>query len=305
MDLVAPGSSLMRDSRDVKISPSSEGEIAVIGVPWDWNVTGPPGSRLAPRAIREKLYGFSRYSPTFKSSLESRLVDLGDIKVAARDWELTRTRITSVARRSYKTYKFSLFLGGDHSITEPLVEALIEEYGEVGILMFDAHYDLRSVDEGSTSGDWLWRLSNKFSGRVKAAIIGIADYANPYYLQERAETLGYFIVDRMSLYSDLREALNAVDKLAEMNMKAYYITIDIDHLDQAYAPGTGAPTPIGMRPEETIEILMYAAKRIKPKAVDIVEVNPLLDVNNATSKLAAKLALLLIHSLQTKSNGEE
>ncbi len=297
MELVAPGSGLMRDSRDEKIKPVGKGDIAVVGVPWDWNVTGPPGSRLAPRSIREKLYSFSRYSPLLNSNLDSAIVDLGDVRIAPRDWSVTRLRILSVAKNAYERYKLTLFIGGDHSITEPLVEALIGEDNKVGILMLDAHYDLRSVDEGATSGDWLWKLSEKFKDRIYATIIGIADYANPIYLQKRAEKLGYTVIDRMTLWRSPEKGLEAVDKLVEASMDYYYITIDIDHLDQAYAPGTGAPTPIGMRPEESLEIINYAAQRIKPKGMDIVEVNPLLDINNLTSKLAAKLALIAIHSL--------
>jgi agmatinase len=187
-----------------------------------------------------------------------------------------------------------VFLGGDHSITRWTVEPLAEN--SLGLLVLDAHYDMRSVEEGLTSGSWLWDLWVAHKGRVKAVIVGVGDFNNPEYLAMRAREAGFKVVPRLKLLESLQYALEAVDWLSEQGLENFYINIDVDHLDISHAPGVNSPTPLGMTPWESIRILEYAARKLKPRGVDVVEVTPQHDVAEVTVATAAKLLLYTIHN---------
>jgi agmatinase len=288
--LERPGYRLLRDPRDERISPVAGGVVALVGVPWDWSVTGRPGSREAPSSIRRELYGLTGHAPGTGLDLRCPITDLGDIAVAPGDHRVTGDRVRRVAERVFSEYRLAVFLGGDHSITLNLASGLLSVAGSIGILVMDAHYDLRSVGEGFTSGSWLWDLYTRHRGGVAcAAVIGVSDYRNPAYLAERARELGVRVVTRRAVERGVEEALEAVDVLAGCGAEAYYLSIDMDHLDQAHAPGVNSPTALGMDPRDSVEILIYAADRLRPRGVDVVEVVPLVDQGNATSRLAAEM----------------
>lgn len=290
--LQPPGSRLLRDSMDVRITASSVGEVVLVGVPWDWSTAGRPGARFAPSRLREWIYRFTRHAPSYVD-FKCSVVDLGDVRVAPGDVGVTSRRVREAARLAYSRGKLAVFLGGDHSITRWTVEPLLEE-GNLGIVVLDAHYDMRSVEEGLTSGSWLWELTLAYKGRVKAVIIGVSDYGNPEYLALRAREAGYKVVPRLKLLQDINEALEAVDWLEAQGFSNYYVSIDVDHLDISYAPGVNSPTPLGMTPWETTRILEYTARKLRPRGVDVVEVTPDLDVANITVATTAKL---LVHTV--------
>ncbi len=288
--LEKPGSMLLRDPRDERISPSSEGVVALVGVPWDWSVTGRPGSREAPSSIRREFYRLSRHAPGVGLDIGCSISDLGDIAVAPGDHGVTHARIRRAAEIVFSKYQLAVFLGGDHSITFSLASGLAGVVDSLGLLVMDAHYDLRSVSEGLTSGSWLWDLYSERGDRIAcAAVVGVSDYRNPGYLAERARSLGVRVVTRRAVSGGLERALEAVDDLASCRARAYYLSIDMDHIDQAHAPGVNSPTALGMDPRDSLEIILYASSKLEPRGVDVVEVVPLADQGGATSRLAAEL----------------
>lgn len=287
-----PGSRLLRDPMDVRIRPSTRGEVVIVGIPWDWSTSGRPGARFAPARLREWLYRMTRHSPGV-FDFKCEILDLGDVRVAPGDLGLTAKRVVEAATIAYSTGKLSVFLGGDHSITRWTVEPLASK--GLGILVLDAHYDMRSVEEGLTSGSWLWDLTLAHKNAIKVAIIGVSDYANPEYLAVRAKEAGYKVIPRLKLLDNIGEALEAIDWLESSGLENYYVSIDVDHLDISYAPGVNSPTPLGMTPWETLRILEYASKKLKPRGVDIVEVTPDLDVASTTVAVTAKILLYTIN----------
>jgi Arginase/agmatinase/formimionoglutamate hydrolase, arginase family len=291
--LQPPGSRLLRDPWDVRIKPSTKGEVVIVGVPWDWSTSGRPGARFAPSKLREWIYRFTGHAP---SSIDFKygIADLGDVRVAPGDIHVTSRRIVEAARIAYTQGRVAVFLGGDHSITRWTVEPIVE--GGLGILVLDAHYDMRSVEEGLTSGSWLWDLWTAHKGKVKAATIGVSDYSNPEYLAIRAREAGFRITPRLKILENPQEALEAVDWLAEQGLENFYISVDADHLDISNAPGVNSPTPLGMTPWESLRILDYAARKLKPRGVDVVEITPQLDVADITVATLAKLLMYTIHS---------
>ncbi len=290
-----PGASLLRDPRDERIRGLPESpDHALVGVPWDWSVSGRPGARMAPGLIRRYFYSLATYSPSY-GRLPYRPRDLGDVAVAPGLYGETARRVREAASMVFRGYRHGFFLGGDHSITEWIVEGLAGNAGRIGILLLDAHYDMRSVEGGVTSGSWLWNLSEKLGARLAVAIIGVGDYANPPYLHERASSAGYHVVSAGEAMGDPLQAVEAIDWLEDQGADAYYISLDMDVVDQAYAPGVNSPNPLGLTPWDVVFILDEAIPRLCPRGVDIVEVSPPYDRGDATSRLAAVLLAKMVH----------
>ncbi len=293
--LSVPGAPLLRDPGDERIGGLEEcSRSAIIGIPWDWSVTGRPGPRLAPQRIRGYLYGLTPYSPVH-GSITCRPRDLGDVRVAPGLWSTTRARIASVSITLLEEYERVYLVGGDHSIAGPALEALAHVEDRVSLVMLDHHYDLRSTSEGLTSGSWLYEVLTRVPGRIEALIVGVGDYSNPSYLAERAMRLGVKVIPRHSLLQG--DGLDTVREALDSLEDPVYLSIDMDHLDQAYAPGVNSPGVMGMDPRETLLILEgLAGKRIR--MIDLVEVNPLVDVADSTSRLAAKVLAYLFNLLE-------
>lgn len=294
--LVPPGTRLLRDPEDPRMTPSREGWVPLLGIPWDWNITGRPGAREAPRALRAVLYSLTPHAPGLGSDAHFTFRDLGDVRVAPGDARLTSTRIIRASKLAYGMGAPAVFLGGDHSITRWTLEPLVDE-GSVGVIVLDAHYDMRSVSEGLTSGSWLWDLYTAHGDLVSALIIGVADYSNPPYLRERAQRAGFTIVHRLELLEKgVERALEAIDEFLEQDHRSLYISIDADHLSITAAPGVNAPTPLGMEPLETLRILLHTTGKAKPRGIDVVEAAPSLDPTGATIGTLARLLAYAVHN---------
>ncbi|MET1128104.1 MAG: arginase family protein, partial [Thermoproteota archaeon] len=116
------------------------------------------------------------------------------------------------------------------------------------------------------------------------------------YLGERAAKLGVHVVPAWRIAREGVEAAGeAVEHLLESGAEEYYISVDVDHVAEAWAPGVNAPSPLGLDPRESAAILLEASRRLRPRGIDVVEVSPPYDVGDATSRLAAALLLYAIY----------
>ncbi len=291
-DLFTPlGTPLLQDPRDLRLRDQDEtSDIALVGIPWDWKTAGDPGSRHAPRQIIQTMLSLPVYSPKL-GAIPRKPRLYGNINVWPGDWERTQSVIKEASKKLFDRHPFVLFIGGDHSVSGPILEALAEEKGGIGLLMLDAHYDLRSVEKGVTSGSWLWEVATKPWVNISATIIGIGEYSNPPYLHDRAERLGFKVISALEVHENISQALEAIDWLADQSQDAYYITLDMDHISEAFAPGVNSPSTFGLEPWQTALILDYAVKKLHPIGADIVEVVPVKDIAGRTVRLAAQFAM--------------
>jgi len=306
--LIQPGAPLIRDPNDrrvlSKLGSLENSSIILIGIPWDWNITGRPGPRFSPQTIRKYLYSLTTFHPRL-GDFDCGIFDAGNIRIAPGDWSISSKRITEVMRKMFGyNEKTTIILGGDHSITGAILRALLDT-GKVGLLFFDAHYDMRHLEEGYSSGTWLRELYEDYgTDKLNTALIGVLEYSNPPYLSQSARKYGVKVVTLDDiLRGGVEQALEAIDWLANKNLDYYYISVDIDHLDQAYAPGVNAPSPMGMSPRETLTILEYAIRHLHPKGVDFTEVSPLVDLNDITSRLTASLVTHTMHYICEGTKG--
>lgn len=275
-----PGSRLVMDPGDVRLGDlvdrggCGERGLCVVGIPWDWDTAGRPGARYAPSRIREHLYSLTPFG-------ETRLCDLGDVAIAPGDRVESWRRIVRAVEEASKICRGILVLGGDHSITSAVHPALARALGEpLGLLVFDAHLDLRRLSEGRSSGTYLKDLLENNRDLVSGvAVIGVRAHSNPGYMIGLAERLGigFFTSEEAS-----EDPEGVSEKALEILSRGrrIYVSFDSDSLDPGQCPGTNSPSPMGLSLREAIKILRMAGERLEVAGSDIVEYVPHLDLGD-------------------------
>jgi agmatinase len=253
----------------------------LVGLPMDYTVSFRPGTRFGPQQIRNISYGLELYSPYQDKSLaDLSYYDAGDVFLPFGNTLESLKRIGEVARDIFAQRKFPLFLGGEHLVTLPLVQACVKYYPDLVVFHFDAHTDLREVFEGE-------EMSHATVLRKVAKLLApksLYQFGIRSGVKEEFE----FAARETHLYLD--EVFPAIhEAVKEVAGKPVYLTLDIDVVDPAFAPGTGTPEPGGCTSREIMQAL-WAMKDLNVVGMDLVEVAPAYDPSERTTILAAKLA---------------
>lgn len=256
-------------------------DAVIIGAPMDFTVSFRSGSRFGPNAIREMSWVLESYSPyTDRDLSDMRIFDYGDLELAFGNPERSLSIIKNAAAEVFDDGKFPVFLGGEHLISLPVIEAAFEKYGsELVLLHFDAHADLREDYAGeSLSHATVIRQCSRF---VKPE--------NIYQFGIRSGTVDEFAWGRENTNFYPFEIIEPLEKaLPEIKDRPVYITLDIDVVDPAFAPGTGTPEPAGCSAADILRAVHLLAS-CDVKGFDLVEVMPGGDTAGITSALAAKI----------------
>jgi agmatinase len=249
------------------------GAFTLLGVPYDATASFRRGSRFAPEAIRWASDSIETYNPVLDRDLEAvPFVDGGDIRVDGMD---ARAMVALIRRHVGPAFPF--LLGGEHTITLGGVQALTARYHDLVVLQWDAHTDLRDEDRGQrlTHATVIRRI---VEGGCPVAQLGV-----------RAGTREEFDLARQrSLYLSRGVSLPP-HLLEELRARPLYLTVDIDVLDPAIAPGTGNPEPDGAAYPELLSALRSLTDH-RIVGMDLVEVSPPCDPGGATAVIAATLA---------------
>ena len=210
----------------------NESQVVIYGMPMDWTVSYRPGSRFGPARIREVSIGIEEYSPYLDRELdELNYFDAGDIPLPFGNAEKSLVLIEEFVDQVLADDKFPLGMGGEHLVTWPVIKAMYKKYPNLAIIHMDAHTDLREDYEGEP-------LSHSTPIRKAAGLIGpenIFSFGIRSGMKEEfewAKEVGLQIF-KFDVHKPLQEVL---PKLAG---RPVYVTIDIDVLDPAHAPGTG------------------------------------------------------------------
>lgn len=180
----------------------------------------------------------------------------------------------------------SILLGGDHSITGPAFKAFAENNKGAGIIVFDAHPDLMESVGPSSHEDWLRSLiTSGIVDKSRVIIIGLRNWDGQEKEFLELNKIRYF--NMKQIFNNKRVCDTVMENIREW--PSVYLSIDIDVIDPAFAPGTGYPEPAGMSSREFIYFLQRLKMVKNIGMIDLVEVNPSADINNLTSKLAGKL----------------
>jgi agmatinase len=251
-------------------------DVAVVGAPMDELATDRPGTRMGPRAIRAEsdatTGGHLEAGADWSEAL--RVVDYGDAPVIPADPAASHREIESIVSEVRRAGAIPLILGGDHSITEPCVRGCAA--GPLGLVHFDAHTDTASElwDVEVSHGTPMRRLVEQghVDGR-RYAQIGLRGYwpGEPEFAWQESKGITSFFMH------DVRRL--GIDTVVERTTQAVgddpvYLTVDIDALDPAFAPGTGTPEPGGMSVHELLSACRRIAAATQLVGADVVEVLP-------------------------------
>jgi len=278
-----------------------ENSIALLGYACDEGVKrnlGRVGAAAGPDAIRRQLGKMPNH-------LDStvKFLDIGNVACENGDMEAAQSMLEQKVSQLLAHNTFPIIIGGGHDIAYGHYNGIRKYIGTnetIGIINFDAHFDLRANDNGNNSGTPFFQIAKecKDNGSVfNYLCLGIRKDANDKILYETANDLGVDYIENNEF--SIERAKSIVRKLLEFIQKVdhIYVTIDLDGFSSAYAPGVSAPSPMGFRPKIVLETLETIIKSKKLIGMDIAEMNPKYDIDGHTAKLAASLIHYLIHSI--------
>lgn len=283
-----------------RLEDVSRADIAVVGVPFDSGVSYRPGARFGPAHVREASRLLRPYNAVqdVEPFASQQIADAGDI--AANPFNITEAveQIQSGASQLSADGKRLLTIGGDHTIALPLLRAVTERRGPVAVLHFDAHLDTWDTYFGApiTHGTPFRRASEEGLIDQEASLhVGIR---GPLYSREDLrddKRLGFAIIASHELESEgLAAAIQRM--LARLGNRPVYVSVDIDVLDPAHAPGTGTPEAGGMTSRELLAMIR-ALRPVNIVGADIVEVAPAYDHAQLTAVAASHVAYELLSAM--------
>jgi agmatinase len=283
-------------------------DIGILGVPFDSGVTYRPGARFGPIAIRNASRLLRAYHPgldvePFRSA---QVVDVGDISVTPFSISDAVAQIEAGARSVLAESAHFVALGGDHTIALPLLRVVRERVGPVAVVHFDAHLDTWDTYFGAdiTHGTPFRRAAEEGLLQLGRSIhVGTrGPLFTPQDLVDD-ESLGFSVVTSMDLESEHIDGVvrRIVDRVGDAPV---YISVDIDVLDPAAAPGTGTPEAGGLTSRELLGILRGMAD-LQVVAADVVEVAPAYDQAEITATAAAHVTYELLSILARNVRAHE
>lgn len=260
-----------------------ESEAVLYGMPMDWTVSYRPGSRFGPTRIREVSIGLEEYSPYLDRELEEvKYFDAGDIPLPFGNPQRSLNMIEEYIDQLLAADKFPLGMGGEHLVSWPVMKAMYKKYSDLAIIHMDAHTDLREEYEGEP-------LSHSTPIRKVAELIGPENVYSFGIRSGMKEEFQWAKENGMHISKfEVLEPLKEI--LPTLAGRPVYVTIDIDVLDPAHAPGTGTVDAGGITSKELLASIHAIAKSdLRIVGGDLVEVAPIYDPSEQTANTASKL----------------
>lgn len=285
----------------------STADVAILGIPYDGATSYRSGTRFGPRAIREQsllLWGYNNALGI--APFEAlRVIDYGDVDVVPVDVLATQRAIEADAGAIVNAGVRLVSLGGDHSVSLPLLRAHAAKYGPLALVHFDAHPDTWNAE----FGDFPYSHGTPFR---RAAEEGLIDKHAWMQIGIRGPTAGpEDYVDAQALGAHLvtldeireHQLATLIEKVHErVGRRPLYVTLDIDVVDPAFAPGTGTPEVGGLTSYEMLQ-LVRGLEGLDLVGADLVEVSPPFDPTHITAILAANLVFEML-SVMARSHPE-
>ncbi|QLH38441.1 MAG: agmatinase [Defluviicoccus sp.] len=264
-----------------------EAKLCVAGIPFDIGTTNRPGARFGPHAIRHasRMLLDGDHPQFWVDPATMPLADLGDFSIALGDIGESLQLIETQAQG----LRHLLALGGDHTITLPLLRALASRVGPVGLVHFDAHVDTWPDSFGQRYGHgspFFHAINEGLIDPRRSIQVGIR---SPVQRSVHDWTLqqGVSIVPAMAVHEDGPAAIAARIR-AVIGDGPAYLSFDIDAIDPAFAPGTGTPE-IGGLATWQVQAILRRLEKVRFVGMDVVEVAPAYDVAEVTALAAATI----------------
>ncbi|MBS3966780.1 MAG: agmatinase [Truepera sp.] len=280
------------------LSQEWQADVGLLGLPYDFAVGFRPGARFAPGALREAS-GRYALGPAGYFDLESEryrlsgvsLVDAGDVDPAQLEHQETFARITQAAQELRQRVRLPVFVGGDHSVSYPVLLAY-QEIGELHVVQFDAHLDFsdsRNATRYANSSPF--RRAAEALPDLHITTLGLRGLRTDPEAWQAAQERGHTLVTARRIRQDLEGVIALLPQ-----GQSVYLSFDIDALTPSLAPGTSSPEVDGLTYAEAIALLSATFKRNEVIGCDLTEVAPNLDPSGLTALVAARLlAEMLAH----------
>ncbi|RDY57879.1 formimidoylglutamase [Flagellimonas nanhaiensis] len=278
--------------------------IALLGYACDEGVSrnqGRPGAVNGPDAIKSSFAKMPNHLPG-----QVLLHDVGNITCDNGDMEAAQETLSDTVLTLLQKKQFPIVLGGGHDVAYGHYHG-IERYLDtkkeaqtIGIINFDAHFDLRKNTEQNNSGTPFYQIAMECQEEhidFNYLCLGIRKDANDRVLFQTARDLDVTYVMSDTFQAPFLEEINTWIHAFVKNVDHVYVTIDLDGFSSAYAPGVSAPSPMGFTPYIVLECLKTIMGSGKLISLDIAEMNPKYDIDGQTAKLAASLVHHVAHSI--------
>lgn len=274
-------------------------DVAILGVPFDSGTSYRPGARFGPQAIRQASRHLrTNFHPAYHTEpfKTIQVADAGDVACNPYNIDEAIAQIEAAADALYQKAPVIVSLGGDHTIAVPLLRSVNKVAGQVALVHFDAHLDTWDTYFGApyTHGTPFRRAAEEGLFNDDASMhVGIR---GPLYSPDdlaKDEELGFRIVHCDELESHgVEHVVKRIRK--RVGDQPLYLSIDIDVLDPAHAPGTGTPEIAGITSRELVGIIR-GLQGLNLVAADVVEVAPAYDHAEITSLAAATIAFEMVN----------
>ncbi len=259
---------------------------------------GRPGAAKGPEYIRKE---FANLPVSFRN--KAVIYDAGDIYCTDHNLEHAQQQLEYAVKEILDHQLFPLVLGGGHEIALGHYNGIakhIDKKSSIGIINFDAHFDLRPYQKQGSSGTMFSQIVDECTAEnidFNYFCLGIQTYGNTISLFKRADSLGAkYILEKDMVDSNYQMNMDDVNEFISNN-DHIYITICSDVFNSAYAPGVSSIQPFGLNPEVVLNYLKPIIKSKKVISFDIAEVSPRFDSDNKSAKLAAIILYAVINSV--------
>lgn len=279
-------------------------DVAIVGIPFDSGAASwRSGTRFGPRKIRENSLQIWGHNRVLKASpLETLNVgDYGDIAVDPTNINTTVHQIVAEVSAIIAADTQVISLGGDHSITYPLLKAHAAKYGPLAVVHFDSHTDTYRFDHVQHATPFYFGLTEGLIDKEAYIQVGIRGPVEELDEIEDAEAQGARVLTIEQCFAmDIPAVIETIH--THVGNRPVYVTLDIDAADPAYAPGTGTPEVGGFTSYQMLQ-LVRGLRGLNTVGFDLVEVSPAYDHGDVTSILAANLVFefLSLLALQRES----
>jgi agmatinase len=289
-------------------------DVAILGAPFDEGVSYRPGTRFGPRAIRTaEDVAFPVARPHMELGIdpyaELDIVDYGDVEVRSSDLDRSHALLRQGVAEILAAGAIPVVLGGDHSLSTPVLQALAAHHGVDGfsVVHFDTHADTGGDEWEAPHGVPFHRavVDGDLDGRniVQIGLRGAWPFPEEFQWMREAgfrwHTMGE-IIER-----GIGPVVNDAVEHARARAPRTYLTVDIDVLDPAFAPGTGTAEPGGLMTRELLWAVRTVAARLDLCAMDIVEVSPPFDPAGITALAGHRVVLETLSGIALRRSGRE
>ena len=268
-----------------------QADVGFLGIPYDFAVGYRPGARFAPGALREAS-GRYAVGPEGFFDLETEsyrlqgaaLVDAGDVDPAQLEYQETFRRITEAARELRKRVRLPVFVGGDHSISYPILRAY-DDLEELHIVQLDAHLDFSESRNGTRySNSSPFRRAAEDLPGLNITVIGLRGLRTNPEAYQAAKERGHTLVPATRVRQNLSEVLAKLPQ-----GKKVYLSFDADVLDPSILPGTSSPEAEGLTYGEAMQVVQQTITQNELVGFDLVELAPNLDPSGLSALVGARL----------------